>query len=318
MLKLFARAALAACFMLGGAAHASWPERPVTLIAPFAAGGITDVLARLTAERLHAKFKQTFLVQNDTGVAGVIGTTNAARAKPDGYTLFFGPISLITLAPLTHKVNFDPENAFTPVSIVASSPFVITASEAFPAKSLSEFVAEVKKKPGAFSYASAGVSSLTHVASLLFLKSAALEMVHVPYRGVAPAFNDLLAGHVQMASVSPVELKPYVGAGKIKPLAVTSSTRSRHLPDVPTISETLPSPFVATYNGIMAPKGTPQRIVDLIAEEMVAAGKTPEFVEKLNRIGVEPAGTTPAEMAEAIASERARWRSIAGELKKLQ
>ena len=208
MLKFFARAIFASGLLMTTAAHAAWPERAVTLIVPYAPGGITDVMARLTAEVLREKFHQTFIVQNEAGAGGIIGAANAARAKPDGYTLFFGPIALLTLSPLTSKVSYDPEKDFIPVSIVASTSFVVTINDSFPAKTLSEFIAEVKRKPGAYSYASAGIGSTTHAASLLFLKSAGLDMVHVPYRGVAPAFTDLIAGNVQMTSASPVELKP--------------------------------------------------------------------------------------------------------------
>ena len=210
MKKIIARAIVTACVLVTTAANAAWPDRTVTLIVPYAAGGISDVLARLTAEQLQARFKQTFIVQNEVGAGGIIGTANAAHAKPDGYTLLFGPIALLTLSPLTAKVNYDPDKDFEPVSIVASTPFVVTVNEGFPANTLSEFIAEVKKKPGIYTYASAGAGSTTHVASMLFLKSAGLQMIHVPYRGVGPAFTDMFAGNVQMLSASPVELMPHV------------------------------------------------------------------------------------------------------------
>ena len=151
----------------------------------------------------------------------------------------------------------------------------MTAGKDFPASTISEFIAEVKKRPGHYTYASAGPGSVTHVASLLFLKSAGLDMVHVPYRGVGPAFTDLIGGQVQMLSASPVELKPFMSSDRVKPLGISSKQRSKYLPDVPAITETLPSPFVATFNGLMAPKDTPQDIVDMIAAEIVAAEKTP-------------------------------------------
>jgi len=236
MLRVFARAAIAASVLFTTAAQAAWPERPVTIIVPYAAGGLSDIMARLTAAQLQASFKQTFVVQNDVGAAGTIGANNVAKAKPDGYTLFFGPIALFTLSPLTMKVNYDANKDFVPVSIVASTPFVITVNETFPAKTLKEFIAEVKKKPGGYTYASAGAGSTTHAASVLFLKTAGLDMVHVPYRGVGPAFTDLMAGNVQMLSASPVELKPHVGSTKVRPLGISSKERSRHLPNVPTVS----------------------------------------------------------------------------------
>jgi tripartite-type tricarboxylate transporter receptor subunit TctC len=312
VLKFFALFA-SGVLLLTSAAQAAWPERAVTLIVPYAAGGITDVLARVTAEHLHSKFQQSFVVQNETGAGGIIGAANAAHAKPDGYTLFFAPIALLTLSPLTTKVNFETGD-FAPISIVASSPFVVTVGKDFAANTIAEFIAEVKKKPGGYTYASAGAGSTTHVSSLLFLKSAGLDMIHVPYRGVGPAFTDLIAGHVQMLSASPVELKPFIGSNKVKPLGITSKHRSRYLPDVPTIVETLPSPFVSTYNGLLAPKGTPQDVIDVVSAEIVAVEKTSEFLDKLAKIGVEPAGTTPEEMAKEIAADTERWRSVAADL----
>jgi tripartite-type tricarboxylate transporter receptor subunit TctC len=314
MLKVFARAVVLACVSFATAANAAWPDRTVTLIVPYPAGGITDVLSRLTADLLQTKFKQNFIVQNETGAGGTIGAGNASRAKPDGYTLFFGPIGLLTLSPLTTKITYKPSD-FEPVSIVASTPFVITVGKDFPASTLAEFIAHVKKKPGGYTYASAGASSTTHAASLLFLKTAGLDMVHVPYRGLGPAFTDLVGGQVQMLSASPVELKPFAGTDKVKPLGISSKQRSRHMPDVPAIVETVPSsPFVATYNGLMAPKGTPKEIIDALAAAIVTAEKTPEFLAKLAKIGVEPGGTTPQEMAAEIAADTERWRVVAADL----
>jgi tripartite-type tricarboxylate transporter receptor subunit TctC len=314
MQKVFARAILAACILFTGAAQAAWPERTVTLIVPYAAGGISDVLARLTAAQLQAKFQQNFIVQNDVGAGGIIGTANAAHAKPDGHTLFFGPIALLTLSPLTNKLNYDPDKDFVPVSIVASTPFVVTVNQGFPADTLADFIAEVKKKPGVYAVASAGAGSTTHVASLLFLKSAGLEMVHVPYRGIGPAFTDMFAGNVQMVSATPVELLPHLSSKKVKPLGISSKERSRHLPDVPAISESLPTPTVATYNGILAPKGTPQEVVDQVSKVIVEAVKTPEFSDKLLKIGLEPVGSTPSEMAKTIEADAKSWLAIKADI----
>lgn len=314
MLRNLARALSIACVLFTSSANAAWPERTVTLIVPFAAGGITDVLARLTAERLTATFKQSFIVQNDTGAGGTIGTGNASRARADGYTLFFGPVSLLTLSPLQQKVSYDPVKDFVPISVVGASPFVISVNETFPANSLKELIAIVKTKPNGYTYASAGGGSLTHIASFMFLKNAGVEMVHVPYRGVGPAFADLIAGHVHMAAASPVELKPFVDSKKVKPLGITSKVRSQHLPNVPTISETLPSPEVATYNGLLAPRRTPKEIVDAIAAEIVAAGKSKEFVDKLLKVGVEPVCGTQEDMVKLMAEDFSKWRSISGEI----
>jgi tripartite-type tricarboxylate transporter receptor subunit TctC len=201
------------------------------------------------------------------------------------------------------------------VSIVASTPFVGTVNQSFPANTLAEFIADVEKKPGVYTYASAGAGSTTHVASLLFLKSAGLDMIHVPYRGIGPAFTDMFAGNVQMVSASPVELMPHLGSGKVKPLGISSAKRSSHMPNVPTISETLPSPYVATYNGILAPKGTPNEVVDLVSKAVVAAVKTPEFADKLLKVGVEPFGSTPQEMAATIQTDKKSWLLVKDDIK---
>jgi len=310
MLKVFARAIVAASVLFTTAANAAWPERTVTLIAPYPAGGLTDVMARLVASELQAKYKQTFIVQNDVGAGGTIGTANVAKATPDGYTLFFGPIGLLTLSPMTTKVRYDPERDFVPISIVGATPFVVTVTESFPAKTLAEFITEVKKKPDGYSYASAGAGSTTHAASVLFLKTAGLKMVHVPYRGVGPSFTALVAGNIEMSSVSPVELKPFIDSPKVRPLGISSKERSRHLPNVPTISETLPSPYVATYNGLMAPKGTPKEIVDMLSKAAQEAVKNEGFSEKLLRAGLEPVGSTPEDMLKAIAEDKKNWLTV--------
>lgn len=315
MAKPFAFTMIAATLAaaLAAPAQAAWPDRPVTMIVPYAAGGITDVLARTTAEHLSSKFKQSFVVQNETGAGGILGTNNAAHAAADGYTFLFAPIAVLTLSPLTAKVNYKRSD-FAPVSIVATSPFVITVGKDFPAKTIGEFVELVKQKPGGYTFASAGAGSTTHVSALVFLKAAGLDMVHVPYRGVGPAFTDLIAGHVQMLSATPVELKPFVGSDKVRPLAISSKVRSKHLPDVPAITESMPSPEVATYNGLMAPTGTPQAVIDALATELVAAVKTPEFLDKLAKIGVEPGGTTAQQMAAEIEADEKRWQAVANEV----
>jgi len=306
-------AALAA--VLGAsAAQAAWPERPVQVLVPFAAGGITDVIARVAAERLQTSFKQPFVVENEPGAAGVIAAQRLARARPDGYTLMSCPVFQITIAPFTHKVDFDPMKDFTPISILATSPFVIAVRADLPVNTLSEFIAYVKSKPGKLNYGSAGPGSFTQIVAVMFLKSAGLEMVHVPYKGIAPAFTDLLAGHIDMMAATPVETKGYLGSGKVKFLAVTGANPSPQLPGVPTVSETLPSPPIATTHGILAPAKTPPDIVNAIARAIAAAEDNPEFRERLQRIGVEPARKTPAEFADIIAADTVRWRDVVHDL----
>jgi tripartite-type tricarboxylate transporter receptor subunit TctC len=179
---------------------------------------------------------------------------------------------------------------------------------------LSEFIAYVKLKPGKLNYGSAGPGSFSQIVSVMFLKSAGLDMVHVPYKGIAPAFTDLLAGHIDMMSATPVETKGYLGTGKVKFLAVTGAKPSPQLPGVPTVNDTLPSPPTETTHGILAPAKTPPDIVDAIAREIAAAEKDARFLERLQRIGVEPALKTPAEFADIIAADTARWRDVVRDL----
>lgn len=296
------------------AAQAAWPERPVHVIVPFAAGGITDVVARIMAERLQTAFKQAFVVENEPGAAGTLAAQRLARARPDGYMLMSCPVSQITITPFTHKVDFDPNKDFTPISIMAMSPFVLTVRAEFPANTLGEFISYVKAKSGQLTFGSAGPGSLSHLATAVFLKNAGLDMIHVPYKGLAPAFTDLLAGHINLLSATPVETKAYLASGKVKFLAISSAERSPQFPDLATIRETVNSPPVITIHGLLAPAHTPRDIVDAIGREVATAENTPEFRERLLKIGVEPAINTPEEFAAIIAAETARWRDVVRDL----
>jgi tripartite-type tricarboxylate transporter receptor subunit TctC len=239
--------------VLPAGAQAAWPQRPVTLIVPFAAGGITDLLARITAERLSGAFGKPFVVENVVGAAGTLATGKAARAIPDGYTLLFVTTTQITVAPFVNRIDYDPARDFKPVAIVATSPFVITVSAGFPADDLAQFVSHVKKHQGELTYGTAGAGSLSHLSTAVFLARAGLKMIMVPYKGVAPAFSDLLGGTVDMVAATPVELKPFADTGKLKFIASSGGTRSAVMPDVPTIAESYPGHDVVTWNGIIAP-----------------------------------------------------------------
>jgi tripartite-type tricarboxylate transporter receptor subunit TctC len=297
-----------------GAAEAAWPERPVHVSVPFAAGGITDVVARIMADRLQTGFKQPFVVENEPGAAGTLAAQRLARAQPDGYMLMSCPVSQITITPFTHRVEFDPNKDFTPIAVMAMSPFVLTVRTEFPANTLAEFISYVKSKPGQLTFGSAGPGSLSHLASAVFLKNAGLDMIHVPYKGLGPAFTDLLAGHINLLSATPVETKAYFASGKVKFLAISSAERSSQFPELATIGETLKSPPVITIHGLLAPAKTPRDIVDAIGREVAAAENTPEFRERLLKIGVEPMLKTPEEFAAIIAAETARWREVVRDL----
>jgi tripartite-type tricarboxylate transporter receptor subunit TctC len=311
MFRAIARSILIASTVAAVPAQAAWPERTVTIVTPYAAGGIADVVARLTAERLQSSLKQNFIVENQTGAAGTIAPDRVAKAAPDGYTLISTPIFQLTTAKYAHSsVTFDTKD-FTPISGVASAPFVITVGADFPANTLAEFIAHVKANQGKLTFGSAGAGSTTHVAAVLVLKAAGLDMVHVPYRGVAPAFTDLLAGHIAMLAASPVELKPYLESKKVKPLAVVDDKPSPHLPGVPTVTEVLKDcPPAVTYNGLLGPLNLPRDVVDALSKELVAAKQSDEFTKRILNTGLQPMLTTPAEFAKIIAADSAVWNTI--------
>jgi len=296
------------------AAGADWPQRPVTLVVPYAAGGITDVLARVTAERLTRAFGKPFVVENVVGAAGAVATAKVAKAAPDGYTLLFVTVTQLTVAPYTSKVAYDPIRDFAPVAIVATSPFVITVSADLPVEDLQSFIAYVKARPNKLTYGAAGSGSLSHLSAAVFLKRAGLDMVMVPYRGIAPAFSDLLGGSVQMVSATPVELKPFTDGKQLKLLASSGATRSESLPNVPTIAEAMPGHDIETWNGIVAPAQTPKEIVDALVREVTRAENDPQFIEQLKALGVEPSKVAGRDFEAVIARDTEVWRKLIPEL----
>ncbi len=308
-------AAVSALFLALGWSQATaqqWPERRVTLIVPFAAGGVTDLLGRLAAERLEARLKQSFIVENVLGATGTIAAARVAKSVPDGHTLFVGSVAQLTIAPHMQKISYDPIADFQPIAIIATSPFVITASASTPVSNVTEFIAYSKSRPG-LSYGSGGVGSLAHLSAAMFTKTAGLDMGHVPYRGIAPAFQDLVAGHIVLMSPTPVELKPFLGQG-LKPLAVTDSKRSRVLPSIPPITDFMKFHPVVTWNGLLAPSKTPRSVIDTISKEMMAAGQDPAFLERLEKLGVEPVVHKPEDFAGIIKTEFESWGRIIKEL----
>ena len=307
-------AIFAALSLAATVAQAAWPERPVTVVVPFTPGGITDVLARLMAERLREALKEPFIVENAPP-----RRRDSRGARPqsgaDGYTLLFTPIFQITMAPYTAPGDVRPGQGFQADHGRRDEPVHRHRGRPDTGDTLAAFITYVKTEPGQMTYGSAGTGSLSHVTAALFLKSAGLDMIHVPYRGLGAAFTDLLAGHVAMVSATPNrELKSYLNSGKIRPFAVTAATRTKQLPDVPTVGETLPNPPSITLNGLVAPGRTPQEIVDTLARETVAAEKSADFQDRLVSVGVDPIVATPAEFAEIIAEDTERWRDVVREL----
>ena len=300
--------ALAVVLALGsaGALAQSWPQRSVRVIVPFVAGGNTDSQARIVTERLNALLGQPFVVENKVGAGGAIAAEYVVKSAPDGYTLFFGGSPQFSL-PLVQKVNYDPYRDFAPVSIVGTNAFVLGVHVSVPAKTVKQFVDYVKAHPGQLNYASAGAGTITHLTATLFLTRAGLQMTHVPYKGGAQAVADLVGGQVQMYFGNASELIPHSQSGKIRLLAVSSAQRTPQLPDVPALAETYPGFATGTWNGFLAPTGTPRAIIDRLAQEVAKVVREPATAERLRKIGVEPLGNTPAEFAALVQREAPIW-----------
>ncbi len=302
---------LAAALVLGApaaSAQESWPQHPVKVVVPFAPGGNTDVQARIVSERLSSVYGQQFVVENRVGAAGAIAAEYVAHAPADGYTLFFSASPQISVVPLVQKVNYDPEKDFVPISIVGTNPFVLGVHASVPADTLQEFVKYVRERQGLLNYASGGTGSIGHLSAALFLARAGLVMTHISYRGGAPAVQDLVAGQVQMYFGNASELLQHAKSGKIKLLAVSSEKRAPQLPGVPAVAEYYKGFRTITWNGFLAPAGTPRALVDSLAREVAKLVREPATAERLEKIGVDPLGNTPEQFAAFLKAEVPLWR----------
>jgi tripartite-type tricarboxylate transporter receptor subunit TctC len=301
--------AAAAMFAVIGSAQAQdWPQRAVHILVPYAAGGNSDSMARLTAQRLGDAFGQTFVVENRVGGNGAIAGEAVARATPDGYTLLWAVQPPLTIFPAMTKVPYDSQKDFAPISVVGTNPFVLVVNKDVPVKTVPEFVAWVKSQQGKLSYAEGSAGSLTHLAMALFLKRAGLEMTNVSYRGNAPALTDVIAGHLPAMFSNLSDALPHAQSGAIRILAVSSEARMPQVPDVPTVAELgYPGYKAVTWNGLMAPASTPKPLVDKIAGEIAKAAKDPAFVERLTKLGADPSGITPAQFAELVSTDLKLW-----------
>ena len=293
-------------------AQAAWaPERSVRLLVGFAAGGSTDVTARLVAAALGERLGQPVVVENRPGAGGNIAAEAAARAAPDGHTLLMGVSGILAANPALYRnLPFDPVRDFAPVSQIAFIPNLVVVHPEVPAADLAGFSAHAKANPGRVHYGSAGNGTSLHLAGALLAARAGLALVHVPYRGGAPATTDLLSNKIQMLASPLVEAVAHVQAGRLRPLAVTTARRSPLLPDVPTVAETVPGFEVALWNGLLTPAGTPAPAIARLAAETAAALRGEELRRKLAEQGSEPAPSTPEEFARFIRAEIPRWTEI--------
>ncbi len=292
----------------GAALAQAWPQKPIRVVVPFAAGGNTDMIARLAAEHLSRTLGNPVVVDNKPGGNGIIAAELVAKAPADGYTLLMAPMPLMAVLPAVTRVTYDPIHDFVPISNIGSNPFVLAVHSSIPARTVREFVAYVKEHPGKFNYASGGAGSASHLSSNLFLRRAGLDMTHVSFKGGAPALAALLGGQVEMYFGNLSELVPHAKSERVRIIGVSSERRSALLPEVPTIAESgYPGFRTETWNGLVAPAGTPERIVARIALETAAICASQDAAKRLIQLGVEPLCSTPAEFSAGIKNDIAAW-----------
>ena len=317
--KLFGHILLAATASIaaGTAFAQAWPARQVRLIVPFAAGGTTDVVARIVGQKLAESWGQSVVIENRGGAGGNVGADVVAKAQNDGYTLLMASGSILTVNPHMYKrMPFDAQKDFTPITNVATGPMLVVVHPSVQADSVKALISLAKAKPGSLNFGSAGVGSQVHMAGENFANAAGIDVVHVPYKGESLGLNDLVAGQIQMMVGNIAAAAPFVGAGKLRALAVTGKTRSALLPGVPTAAESgLPGFENTGWFGLVAPAGTPADVVNKIARDTAQVLDTPEMRGRLFVQGMAPVGNAPADFARAIAAESARWAKVVSERK---
>jgi len=309
---LFAFALAAICMVAGPACAQGYPSKPVRLIVPYPPGGGTDIFARLVGAKLSEALGQPFVIEQRPGAAGVIGADVAAKAAPDGYTIVIGQASNLAInVSLMKKLPYDPVRDFAPITRVAMSPNLLVVHPSLPVRSVKDLVALAKARPGAINYASAGSGSPGHLAAEYFRKIAGIDVVHIPYKGATPAMLDVIAGHVSYYFTSPVSAQPFVAAGRLRQVAVTSAKRFPPLPDVPAIAESGYRDIdMVAWWGLLAPAGTPADIINRLHGPAVKALNAPDLKERLAGQGAMVYTDTPAEFGAYIKSEIANWAKI--------
>jgi tripartite-type tricarboxylate transporter receptor subunit TctC len=290
-------------------AAAGWPDHPITLIVPYPAGGPTDIVARVVAQGLAQKLGQNVIVDNRSGAGGNIGADMVAKAAPDGYTLLVATTAHAINMSLFRNLNYDVRKSFAPISLLTSGPLLLSVRPTLPASNVKELIALAKA--GKLTFASSGNGQSTHLAAELFNSMAGTKMVHVPYRGSAPALTDVMSGQDDLIFDTMLSSLPYVKAGKLKGLAVTSAKRSEAAPDLPTIAESgLPGYEATAWNGLMAPAGTPPEVVKSISEALKDVLERPEVKEKFAAQGFAAQWMTPRDYASFVDKEVAKWANV--------
>jgi tripartite-type tricarboxylate transporter receptor subunit TctC len=304
-------AAFAAIALAAPAQSQGWPQRQVTIVVPFTAGGTTDMFARMLAQGLQQKYGSPFIVDNRPGAGGNVGAAAAARAAADGYTLLVGTVSTHAINPFIYRnLPLDAEKDFQPVSLIARLPNMLVVNNRLPAKSVAELIEHLKQNAGKLSYGSSGAGTSTHLASELFQLRTGTKMVHVPYRSSGEVMNALVGGHIDLAFDNITLAWPQAKAGTMRALAVTSTQPSAVAPEIPTIAATLPGFDATSWHGLFAPARTPRPIVDTLAAEVKRIFESPELQKSLLEVGAVPSPMTPEQFSEFIASERRKWQEV--------
>jgi len=297
------------------AATDTYPDKPVRLIVPFPPGGGVDGAARVVGQRLADALGQQLVIDNRGGSGGIIGAEIAAKAAPDGYTLFFGGSASHGIAPhLYRKLAYDAERDFSPIVLIGATPYILVVHPSVPVTAVGELIALARARPGQLNYASAGNGSTLHLTGAMFTSMAGVDIVHVPYKGAVIALNDLLSARVQMTFNPAVVVMPHVKTGRLRALAVTSAKRTPLVPELPTVAEAGVPGFEATgWYGLLGPRGLPPQIVAKLNRATLTVLGDRELVERYAMLGIEPLGGTPAEFAAHIRSELAKWGKVVRE-----
>ncbi|MEK7835810.1 MAG: tripartite tricarboxylate transporter substrate binding protein [Pseudomonadota bacterium] len=286
-----------------------WPDKPVRMVVAFAPGGGTDIIARIIAPRLSQEFGQQFVVDNRGGAGGTIGTEIVVRADPDGYTISLVASSYAT-APVLYKLPYDPIKGIAPISLTDTGPFILAVNPTVKAANVKEFIALARAKPGSLNYGSSGTGGTLHLAGELFGQMTGTVSVHVPYKGTGPAITDLIGGQIQFIFANGPSVLPHIKAGRLRAIAVTTQRPSPLMPNLPTVSESVPGYLAITWHGMLAPVGTPKAIVSRLNQALARVLKLPNLQEVLHSQGLEPTHSTPEEFGRMIAEDIARWSKV--------
>ena len=312
MIRIIALALLVLAPFAADAQAQTWPNRPVRIVVPSPPAGGTDIVARVLAEHFSKALGQQFFVENRPGAGNMIGIESVARTAPDGYTLLMVPSTLALNSVLYKKVSYDPIKDFSPIMQVAQAPNVLIVNPSVPAKSLAEFVALAKQKPGQLTYGTPGIGTSPHMCMELLKYMAGIDVQHIPYRGTVPAMTDVMSGQITGMFSTALSARPQIDAGTVRALGLSGTKRSEAMPNVPPIAEAGVAGYDATqWYGLVAPAGTPADIIARLHQEAVKALKSPDVKDKLAADGAEAVGSTPAEFAKLIRDELEKWAKVA-------